>query len=672
MLDVCELEQPLGVAVSFGGQTPLQARARRSRRRACRCSATRSTRSTPPRTAAASPRLAGDLAPEWGVAENAEEAREVAHRLGYPVLVRPHHVLGGRGMHVAHSADELRVEGPVPRRPLPRRARWSSTSTRSATARAPGSRRSSSTSSRRASTPATRRAFFPGPSVSPALEDEIREVATRIAAGRRRARAHEPPARAHATGSSACSRRTRAPRGRCRSSPRRPACRSSSTPCGCCSASRLAALGLPERAVPSRAWAKEAVFPAERFPGAADRGPEMRSTGEVMAGAAHRCRGVRARACERPAARSGAAGSARRCRQQRYASPMRDILDAIDAATAGGREGRRRDRDRHDPVGAAPARREDGRPRERQVHRVRLGRLRRGRRRRAREADLRRRGSTSRPLRRHRRRGLGGRSLVRRRDRRLDRAGRSRRCGATCARCSTRTATGCSTRTPRRARSGSSAACSRAPASATTASFAEVVEGPLAGGDLRRRRGRRAPLLLRQEARLAHDGRRRPPRARDARARTERRQGGQGLARRGRRPDRRAHRRRDALARGAPRHPRGRRRARAERPLRRRDRRQAHPGAPPHRARRAGLLRGRPRPDPRPGRHRPRRPLAGAGRARDRGRDRRGHLGRPRQEQGRPRLRSATRSPTSRTSPSRPARSGLPVRRRGRGTGGGR
>src|SRR5262249_23594514 len=48
----------------------------------------------------------------------------------------------------------------------------------------------------------------------------------------------------------------------------------------------LAELGLPERAVPGRAWAKEAIFPAERFPGAADRGPEMRSTGEVMAGGA--------------------------------------------------------------------------------------------------------------------------------------------------------------------------------------------------------------------------------------------------------------------------------------------------------------------------------------------------------------------------------------------------
>jgi len=49
---------------------------------------------------------------------------------------------------------------------------------------------------------------------------------------------------------------------------------------------RLADLNLPERAIPTRAWAKEAVFPAERFAGAATRGPEMHSTGEVMAGGA--------------------------------------------------------------------------------------------------------------------------------------------------------------------------------------------------------------------------------------------------------------------------------------------------------------------------------------------------------------------------------------------------
>ena len=46
----------------------------------------------------------------------------------------------------------------------------------------------------------------------------------------------------------------------------------------------LAELDLPEVAAPTRAWAKEAIFPTDRFAGAASRGPEMRSTGEVMAG----------------------------------------------------------------------------------------------------------------------------------------------------------------------------------------------------------------------------------------------------------------------------------------------------------------------------------------------------------------------------------------------------
>jgi carbamoyl-phosphate synthase large subunit len=50
----------------------------------------------------------------------------------------------------------------------------------------------------------------------------------------------------------------------------------------------LAELALPQRApiLGAGAWAKEAIFPSERFAAAADRGPEMRSTGEVMAGAA--------------------------------------------------------------------------------------------------------------------------------------------------------------------------------------------------------------------------------------------------------------------------------------------------------------------------------------------------------------------------------------------------
>jgi carbamoyl-phosphate synthase large subunit len=71
----------------------------------------------------------------------------------------------------------------------------------------------------------------------------------------------------------------------------------------------LAALGLPERAEPTRAWAKEAVFPSDRFAGAAARGPEMRSTGEVMAGgptpAAAYARALRAAGASRRGGRIG-------------------------------------------------------------------------------------------------------------------------------------------------------------------------------------------------------------------------------------------------------------------------------------------------------------------------------------------------------------------------------
>ena len=47
------------------------------------------------------PRAAG------GTVYTAQEAREVANRLGYPVLVRPSYVLGGQGMHIAFNDDEI-------------------------------------------------------------------------------------------------------------------------------------------------------------------------------------------------------------------------------------------------------------------------------------------------------------------------------------------------------------------------------------------------------------------------------------------------------------------------------------------------------------------------------------------------------------------------------------
>jgi carbamoyl-phosphate synthase large subunit len=50
---------------------------------------------------------AGLTAPAYGMAESAERALQIAHDIGYPVLVRPSYVLGGRGMEIVYDDDAL-------------------------------------------------------------------------------------------------------------------------------------------------------------------------------------------------------------------------------------------------------------------------------------------------------------------------------------------------------------------------------------------------------------------------------------------------------------------------------------------------------------------------------------------------------------------------------------
>jgi carbamoyl-phosphate synthase large subunit len=120
VLAVLEREQPVGVVIQFGGQTPLKlARAIEQ--------AGFTILGTPfdaidlaedrERFAALADRL-GVQCPAWGMAETADEAVEVAERVGYPVLVRPSYVLGGRAMRVCYDEEQVRdaiasVEGKV-------------------------------------------------------------------------------------------------------------------------------------------------------------------------------------------------------------------------------------------------------------------------------------------------------------------------------------------------------------------------------------------------------------------------------------------------------------------------------------------------------------------------------------------------------------------------------
>ncbi len=110
VIRIIEHEQPLGVIVSFGGQTPLKLSTKLD---------------------AAGVNILGtssdgiDLAedrkrfgallekleiphPEYGTATTFAEAQEITNKIGYPVLVRPSYVLGGRAMKIIYNDDSLK------------------------------------------------------------------------------------------------------------------------------------------------------------------------------------------------------------------------------------------------------------------------------------------------------------------------------------------------------------------------------------------------------------------------------------------------------------------------------------------------------------------------------------------------------------------------------------
>jgi len=125
VLSIYEKEKPLGVIVQFGGQTPLNIAGELAE-------AGVHIFGTSPDTI--------DLAedrdrfrhimeklnipmPESGMAVHLEEALAIANRIGYPLMVRPSYVLGGRGMEVVYDEEMLRqylaaAVGVTPERPI--------------------------------------------------------------------------------------------------------------------------------------------------------------------------------------------------------------------------------------------------------------------------------------------------------------------------------------------------------------------------------------------------------------------------------------------------------------------------------------------------------------------------------------------------------------------------
>ncbi len=109
VLAVLEREQPVGVCIQFGGQTPLKL-ARAIERAGFRILGTPFDAVDLAEDRERFGRLAESLGvrcPEWGMAETAEQAIEIAGRVGYPVLVRPSYVLGGRAMRVCYGEADV-------------------------------------------------------------------------------------------------------------------------------------------------------------------------------------------------------------------------------------------------------------------------------------------------------------------------------------------------------------------------------------------------------------------------------------------------------------------------------------------------------------------------------------------------------------------------------------
>jgi carbamoyl-phosphate synthase large subunit len=125
VLSIYEKEKPEGVIVQFGGQTPLNIAGELAR------AGVKIIGTTPETIDLAEDRdrfrkameKLGIPMPDSAMASTLEEARAAAGRIGYPLMVRPSYVLGGRGMEVVHDQEMLdhymaKAVGVTPERPI--------------------------------------------------------------------------------------------------------------------------------------------------------------------------------------------------------------------------------------------------------------------------------------------------------------------------------------------------------------------------------------------------------------------------------------------------------------------------------------------------------------------------------------------------------------------------
>ncbi len=109
VMNIIDVEKPEGVIVQFGGQTPLNLAMRLHKAGVpiIGTSADAIDLAEDRKRFGALLRELGIPQPENGMAATAEEAKQVAEQIGYPVLVRPSYVLGGRAMAIVYDDESL-------------------------------------------------------------------------------------------------------------------------------------------------------------------------------------------------------------------------------------------------------------------------------------------------------------------------------------------------------------------------------------------------------------------------------------------------------------------------------------------------------------------------------------------------------------------------------------
>jgi len=111
VVSIYEKEKPIGAIVQFGGQTPLNIAADLEKGGVPILGTSVNSIDIASDRGRFSQMMKkyGIPMPESGTASTLEEARLIAKRIGYPLIVRPSYVLGGRGMEIVHDEDELKL-----------------------------------------------------------------------------------------------------------------------------------------------------------------------------------------------------------------------------------------------------------------------------------------------------------------------------------------------------------------------------------------------------------------------------------------------------------------------------------------------------------------------------------------------------------------------------------